>query len=278
MYFYDEFWIRLLSEEKQWSSTTDTGIKIVPGVTVSDGECKTYTLGYEGNVHGVVDVKDGISSKQDFLHSLIASCCYKHSPEHLELQIIQCKRTEPVTWITDTEHNVYSPHIISLTFGEKVSNNVIKKLSITANARYEKLSRLGYRDVLSYNKDVHNGGFKLGIIPRRLVIINAADILFEKKDEAVIHALSYLAKIGRAVGIHIIYVFDNRDAVSMDTMTEAILNQCSLRFKLYNDSEVECQGIEDGTPVFCAIPLRTSQNMIDIFRNMWESFGFSDKQ
>lgn len=268
MYLHDEFGIRFLSEEKQWSLTTDAGIKIVPGITVSDGECKIYTLGHKGNVHSVIDAKNNIGDKQDFLRGLIAGCCYEHSPEHLELQVIQYKRTESIDYEMKPEYNVCLPQTVSLAFGESASEDAIKSLRATAGIRYEALSQLGYKDVLSYNKGVNNGGFKLGIIPRRLVIINVADILFEKKNEAVMQSLSYLAKIGRAAGIHIIYVFDNLDVIPMDTMMEGILNQCSLRFTLCGDSKVECRGIEDEASVLCNIPVMESQNMVDMVRSM----------
>ncbi len=263
-------------KEGQWNLNTDTGIEILAGVTVSDGECKTYTLGYKGDAHGIVNAKCNVKGKEYFLRSLITSSCFRHAPEYLELQVIQCKVTESMAQAAMSDYGVNFPQIVSLSLGESASNDAVRQLCATAKARYEKLIRLGYKDTLSYNKDVSISSFKLGIMPRRLVIINAADVLFERNDEEIVNNLAYLCKIGRAVGIHIIYVFDSFDSITGDMTMNGLFNQCSLRFSLCSDVEVECKGAADETSVLCNMPLWGPKNTRDLAKSMWKLLEFDN--
>lgn len=234
-------------------------------------------LGHKGDIHTIVNTNRYISGIEYFLRSLVTSCCFRHSPEHLELQVIQCKVTESMAQAAMPEYGVNFPQIVNLSLGESASNDAVRQLCTTAKARCKKLIRLGYKDVLSYNKDVNIKGFKLGIMPRRLVIINAADVLFERNDEEIVNSLAYLCKIGRDVGIHIIYVFDSFDSITGDMTVKGLFNQCSLRFSLRSDVEVECKGVADETSVLCNIPLWAPKSVSALAKNMWMMPGVYSK-
>ena len=47
------------------------GIEILVGVTVSEGKCKTYTLGHKGDVRTIVNVNGNISGTEYMNSSLV---------------------------------------------------------------------------------------------------------------------------------------------------------------------------------------------------------------
>lgn len=126
------------TKEGQWKLNTDMGIEIPAGVTVSDGKCKTYTLGHKGDIHTIVNTNRYISGTEYFLRSLVTSCCFRHSPEYLELQVIQCKVTESMVQAAMSEYGVNFPQTVSLSLGESASNDAVRQLCTTGKARCKK--------------------------------------------------------------------------------------------------------------------------------------------
>lgn len=247
MYTWNEFQNKFLPKDKWWSINTDAGIEIIPGVSDADGGCKTYTLGHSGNAHCIITTGKSNEDKLNFIYNLITNACCKHSPEDLILGLIQCKGLSDGL-------SVVLPHITYSAFGSYASKAALRQLVSTARQRYGELQRLGYKDVLEYNKSMRESQLNLITMPRMLVIVDSADVLFERMSEDVLYNLSYLEKIGRIVGIHIAYVFDSLEAIASEEKSKCLLDQCSLRFTLDGDSCVQSRGCEDETLVSCHMP------------------------
>lgn len=273
---WSKFQKQFLPEDEWWQGNTDKGIEIIPGTTIRGG-CKTYTLGTFGDAYSIVDADDDVPGKQRFLHSLITGTCCKYSPEDLVLQVIQLERREPIDCSSNVQYLTGLPHESSLTFGEGLGRDAIKQLKLYADRIYKKLQDRGYTDVESYNTHMRGESHDLDIIPRRLVVIDDADVLFSCRDIDTIHDIHCLMEIGRKVGINIIYGFNNYCHIVMNELENAIFEQCTLRFTLCNRQNVECCGIEDEASLLCTVPEMWFQDVDIVSKRMWMMPGAYSK-
>ena len=138
------------------------------------------------------------SGKSVFLNCMLLSLMIKYSPEELRLIIVDPKAVEFQAY-----KNV--PHLM---FGEIITQDVpltnatLQWVCDEMNRRYDEFSKLGLKDIKSYNKKCLAEGKKPMF--RILVLIDEfADIMLKDKN-GVNQKICSIAQMSRAAGIHLV--------------------------------------------------------------------------
>ncbi len=150
------------------------------------------------------------------LNSIILSLLYRNSPETLRLILVDPKRVE---------FSIFNkiPHLLTdVIVDAQRTINVLKWLTTEMERRFEVLSKVGSKNIVSYNKfvreNVKKGKDELDLSPLPyivLVIDELADLMASRGRE-VEGAIVRLAQMARAVGIHLI-VATQRPSVEVIT-------------------------------------------------------------
>lgn len=144
------------------------------------------------------------SGKSVCINDIIISLIYANSPSNLKLLLVDPKRVEL---------SVYDgiPHLIApVVVKPDKTVNALKWCVSEMEKRYELLSEIGARDIISYNsqvssKDIKGGGEEiLSPIPYIVVIIDELADLMATHGREMEAAIVRLAQMARAVGIHLI--------------------------------------------------------------------------
>jgi len=165
------------------------------------------------------------------LNTVIISLLYKHSPETMKLILVDPKRVEfPV--YRDIPH-LLTPVIVE---AEKTVNALQWAVG-EMERRFDILSSVGSRDIISYNKKV-----QYEKLPYIVIVIDELADLMSQYGREVEASIVRLAQMARAVGIHLI-VCTQRPSV--DVITGLIKANITGRIALQVSSQIDSRTILD---------------------------------
>lgn len=180
------------------------------------------------------------------LNAMIISLLYKAGPDDIKMIMIDPKRIEL---------SVYNdiPHLISpvVTDMKKATNALFWAVK-EMERRYELLEQTGSRNIVQYNSLInkeqdHDAEDSEGIPPEKLpyivVIIDELADLMMVASKDVEFALTRLAQMARAAGIHLIIATQRP---SVDVLTGSIKANFPTRISFQVSSKVDARTIFDG--------------------------------
>lgn len=132
------------------------------------------------------------SGKSVFINSMLTSLLYKARPEELRLILIDPKRIEL---------SIYNgiPHLLrSVITDQTIAVNYLQKAIQCMEKRYEEFARVGVRDIKGYNRKMRDKK------PYIFLIVDELADLMIRSGKDVERAITRLAQMSRAVGIHLI--------------------------------------------------------------------------
>lgn len=143
--------------------------------------------------------------KSVFINSVLMSLLFKTTPDSLQLLLIDPKRIELAVY-ADLPHLVH-PVVTDMSQAKNALDWAVHEM----DRRYEAMSRMGVRNVVSYNTKLKQMGedkpenlADLQPIPYLVIIIDElADLMLTAAKEVEI-SIVRLAQLARAAGIHLI--------------------------------------------------------------------------
>ncbi len=183
------------------------------------------------------------------LNSMIISLLYKATPDDIKMIMIDPKRIEL---------SVYNdiPHLISPVVTDmKKATNALFWAVREMERRYELLETTGLRNIIQYNKMVASQQGKLfeepeeepkeqfEKLPYIVVIVDELADLMMVASKDVEFALTRLAQMARAAGIHLIIATQRP---SVDVLTGSIKANFPTRISFQVSSKVDARTIFDG--------------------------------
>jgi S-DNA-T family DNA segregation ATPase FtsK/SpoIIIE len=174
------------------------------------------------------------SGKSIAINAILLSLLYKHSPNALKLILVDPKRVE-LTLYNDI------PHLITpvITDNKKVLG-ALKWTVGEMDRRYEQLSKVGSKDMFSYNAKMTDKGDP--IMPAIVVVIDELADLMASYGRDVESAIVRLAQMSRAVGIHLIL---STQRPSVEVITGLIKANMPSRVALSVTSQIDSRTIID---------------------------------
>lgn len=175
------------------------------------------------------------SGKSIAINNILLTFLYLNSPRTLRLILIDPKRVEL------TPYNGI-PHLLAPVVTEAAKAvNALQWAVQEMESRYDKLSRVGARDIVSYNSQVKNRPDCEPLPYLVIVIDELADLMssYKKEMEAVVVRLAQMA---RAVGIHLIA---STQRPSTDVVTGLIKANITNRIAFKVASQVDSRTILD---------------------------------
>jgi S-DNA-T family DNA segregation ATPase FtsK/SpoIIIE len=174
------------------------------------------------------------SGKTVCINSLIISLLYNSTPDELKFIMIDPKRVELAVF-----NNM--PHLLSpvVTDHKKVAST-LEWVVGEMDSRYELFAKSGVRNIALYNEKYGSGGgAKLPYIV--LIIDELADLMMVAQNE-VESAITRLAQLSRAVGIHIVLATQRP---SVDVITGVIKANFPARISFKVASKVDSRTVLD---------------------------------
>lgn len=168
------------------------------------------------------------------INSILLSLLYKHSPDVLKMILVDPKRVE-LTLYNDI------PHLITPVITD--NKKVLGALKWTVNEmdrRYDQLSKLGCRDIFSYNARMSER--KEPIMPLIVVVIDELADLMASYGRDIESAIVRLAQMSRAVGIHLIV---STQRPSVEVITGLIKANITSRVAFQVASQIDSRTILD---------------------------------
>lgn len=223
-------------EKDVWSFNADKFIDLNVGYEDGDrNKNNIYTLGHEGDVHGLIVGVTG-AGKSVLINNLIINMCLKYNPNDLNL------------WLVDFKGNEFNFFLKKPSIGQEYSLPHIKSCLCTSDPDYavslfqgierhtvnkaKRLMDLGYKDMNSYNKTMRKNGTPELCVPREIIIIDEFQVIFEratgKSIEIVKGVITYISKVARAFGMHLVLCSQSMSG----TISGDVLNQFDLRIAL----------------------------------------------
>lgn len=186
------------------SSQTPLPARIAIGVNL-EGQLVEANLSDPNTCHFLVGGTTG-SGKSEFLRSLLLSLLARHSPQHLQIALVDPKRVtfpefEQMPWL-------YSPVV-------KDSDRAISlmtELVVEMEQRYHLFEQAKCADIQSYNKKVEEKNEKF--LSRIVCIFDEyADFMSEKETRSELEqSIKRLGAMARAAGIHLIVATQRPEA------------------------------------------------------------------
>ncbi|MEK7515005.1 MAG: DNA translocase FtsK 4TM domain-containing protein [Patescibacteria group bacterium] len=174
------------------------------------------------------------TGKSVMVNGILLSLLYKHSPETLKLILVDPKRVEL---------SIYNdiPHLITpvITDTKKVMG-ALKWAVSEMDRRYDQLSKVGSRDLFSYNTKMVADG--KDIMPFIVIVIDEMADLMASFGRDVEAAIVRLAQMSRAVGIHLIL---STQRPSVEVITGLIKANITSRIGLQVASQIDSRTIID---------------------------------
>lgn len=159
------------------------------------------------------------AGKSCCINSLIISLLYKASPEEVRLIMVDPKRVE-LSVYAGIPHLMLDEIICDVDKAIRALNWAITEMQ----RRIEYLSDLKYRDIDEYNQNCEKEGYEK--MPRIVVIVDELADLMAQGKKAVEDAINRIARLARAVGIHLILATQRP---SVDVVSGTIKNNLPSR-------------------------------------------------
>ena len=185
------------------------------------------------------------SGKSVFINTLLCSLLYKATPSEVKLLIVDPKRSE-FTFYEDIPHLLYP-----VVTDAKEAADVLRWAVEEMDRRYYHLSKMGTRDIYSYNKKVHAqekstappGEESPQPMPLIVIVIDELANLMMVASRDVETALARLAQMARAAGIHLLVATQRP---SVDVITGTIKANFPARISFRLTSKTDSRIIIDG--------------------------------
>lgn len=159
------------------------------------------------------------AGKSCCINSIIISLLYKASPEDVRLILIDPKRVE-LSVYEGIPHLLMDEIICDVDKAIRALNWSIGEM----NRRIEYLSNLKYRDIDEHNQDCEKNGFEK--MPRIVIIVDELADLMAMGGKSVEESINRVARLARAVGIHLILATQRP---SVDVISGTIKNNLPTR-------------------------------------------------
>lgn len=222
--------LRSMLESRSWQSTTQE----IPLVLGMDIQGKIMLADLAKAPHLLIAGATG-SGKSVCMSNLVLSLVYRFSPAELELVMIDPKRVE---------FGMFQemPHLIHPVVTEpKMAVLVLKWVVQEMSRRYEVLAEKRVRNLAGYNAKAEREGFAR--MPYMVVIIDElADLMMTSRGDAE-DALTRIAQLSRAVGIHTIIATQRP---SVNVITGVIKANYPTRIAFQVSSQIDSRTILDG--------------------------------
>lgn len=226
-----------LQQEQSWLVNTEEKLSAVIGRR-GDGSPQEIELGdAEGvPIHGLLVGPTG-SGKTTLLHSLIHSLAHRHSPEELELHLLDMKAGVEFSEYAPRPDRPTLPHIrtVGIEADPHFALGVLRYLVQLDEQRRELFKQTADR----YREPVPNLASYRRVtgktLPRVLLIADEFQLMMEGETEAPAwEALEILAKQARSQGIHLLLA--TQSLASLGTLrgsqVTSVFNQLHLRMAL----------------------------------------------
>lgn len=176
------------------------------------------------------------SGKSVCINGIITSLLYKAKPDEVKFLMIDPKMVEL---------NVYNgiPHLLApVVTDPRRASLALKKIVVEMEKRYEKFSKSGTRNIEGYNALMTSGDNPDGVLPYIVVIVDElADLMMVAAGD-VEDAITRLAQMARAAGIHLIIATQRP---SVDVITGVIKANIPSRIAFGVSSQVDSRTILD---------------------------------
>ena len=176
------------------------------------------------------------AGKSCCVHSLIVSLLYKASPEDVRFILIDPKHVE-FTAYAGLPHLMLDEIVCDVDKAIRALNWAIAEME----RRIAYLSSLKYSDIADYNRDCEKMGYPK--MPRIVIIVDELADLMAQGKKAVEEAINRLARLARAMGIHLILATQRP---SVDVISGTIKNNLPTRVALRVSSGPDSRTILDG--------------------------------
>lgn len=169
------------------------------------------------------------------LNSVILSLLYRNSPSQMRLLLVDPKRVE---------FGIYSniPHMLAPVVVENAKAvNALKWAVSEMERRFDVLSRVGARDIATYNADKKAVAAE-GPLPYIVIVIDELADLMASKGREVEALIVRIAQMARAVGIHLILATQRP---SVEVITGTIKANMPARMAFQVASQIDSRTILD---------------------------------
>ncbi len=175
------------------------------------------------------------SGKTICLNSIILSILFNATPEEVQFLLIDPKRVELATF-------AHLPHLMApVVTGAKKAAKALGWAVGEMDKRYQVLAEAGVRNIASYNR--LSGSRETGEkMPHIIVVIDELHDLMIVAQNSVEDAITRLAQLSRAVGIHLVIATQRP---SVDVITGVIKANLPYRISFQVSSKVDSRTVLD---------------------------------
>ncbi len=176
------------------------------------------------------------AGKSVCINSIIASLLFKARPDQVKLVLIDPKRVELSVWSR-------VPHLIAPVVSDpKKASGALRWATKEMEARYEKFTKVGTRDIERYNEVATPPGSVKPAMPYIVVLIDELSDLMMVAPAEVEDAIFRLAQMARASGIYLVVATQRP---SVDVITGTIKANIPSRLAFAVASQIDSRTILD---------------------------------